>query len=45
MSRATVALLFALLLSGCAHQDLKAPCRHAALAWFAGGCGPIKPVQ
>jgi hypothetical protein len=43
--RAALALLAALLLAGCAHQDLKAPCRHALLGMFAGACGPIRPVQ
>lgn len=38
-------LLVALLLSSCAHDDLKAPCRHPALALFAGDCGPLSPIN
>jgi hypothetical protein len=45
MSRLLLLMLATLLLVGCAHDDLKAPCRHSALALFARDCGPVRPVQ
>lgn len=45
MSRALRWLVLALLLASCAHEDLKAPCRHPALTLFADDCGPLRPVQ
>jgi len=43
MIRATVVLLLVLALVGCAHEDLKAPCRHPSFT--DEGCGPLSPVQ
>lgn len=40
-----VMVMLVLGLAGCAHQDLKAPCRHPAAALFVGGCGPSRPIQ
>ncbi|MDB5986953.1 MAG: hypothetical protein JWR16_2006 [Nevskia sp.] len=43
--RAAMVLILALLLSSCAHQDLKAPCKHPlALLEQDDGCGPLRPL-
>jgi len=42
MIRLAVVLMLALALVGCAHGDLKSPCRHPSLS--DEGCGPLKPV-
>jgi hypothetical protein len=39
MSRLAVVLMLAWALVGCAHEDLKAPCRHPSLS--DEGCGPL----
>lgn len=44
MKRASL-LLIVLLLSSCAHDDLKAPCKHPSLALFASDCGPLGPIN
>lgn len=40
-----VVVMLVLGLTGCAHQDLKAPCRHQAASLFASDCGPSRPIQ
>ena len=37
-------LLLVLVLSGCGHDSLKAPCQHPSLA-DASGCGPLWPLN
>jgi hypothetical protein len=44
MSRVLKCLLIAFLLAGCAHEDLRPPCKHPSL-WDSGDCGPIRSVN
>jgi hypothetical protein len=42
MIRLAVVLMLAWVLVGCAHEDLKAPCRHPS--FLDEGCGPLNPI-
>lgn len=42
MKRLAVVLFLVLTLVGCAHEDLKAPCKHPSFT--DEGCGPLKSI-
>ncbi len=42
--RRAACLLLALMLAGCSHDSLKAPCQHPFLV-ATSGCGPLWPLN